>query len=484
MKEQFDVAMKKSLEPLAAMLGANMGVNLLNGDAKVQRPGAQLTEAERRSVLGGESDGKGYLQGKEGSSQHQPSLHALAAKLKSGGFRKVVVLSGAGISVNAGIPDFRSEGSGLYHNLSQYHLPRPESIFEIGYFRTNPKPFFTLAKELYPGPFKPSLAHAFVALLEQKGLLLRNYTQNIDCLERIAGVSPARLVEAHGSFARARCVQCREEMAPDKVREDIMNDVIPLCKCGNVVKPAITFFGEDLPPRYKDLHKGDLNSADLIITMGSSLTVNPFAQLPNRARDTAARLLINRDEVGDFDFGVEGNYRDVFRPGDVDEGVMELANLCGWERELSKLHEEISRRKLQPWEVDERLRDYSPGAQEAISRDLESLIKDKRVTTVQGGAYRNYVKESDPELVKAYHAYMNDGFSMEEGWLNTLEGLVKVCVSKTSTKAATAASKRNMKQLRTTACTAASNPRAASGGKPEAVATANASKHAKLTDCQ
>lgn len=79
--------------------------------------------------------------------------------------------------IAAGIPDFRSPGSGLYHNLQKYKLPNPQAIFEIGFFRQNPKPFFTLAKELYPGTFKPTTCHYFIKLLNQKGLLLRHYTQ-------------------------------------------------------------------------------------------------------------------------------------------------------------------------------------------------------------------------------------------------------------------------------------------------------------------
>lgn len=79
----------------------------------------------------------------------------------------------------AGIPDFRSPGFGLYHNLQKYNLPDPQDIFEIEFFKNNPKPFFTLAKEMYPGTFKPTVCHYFIRLLEEKGLLLRHYTQVI-----------------------------------------------------------------------------------------------------------------------------------------------------------------------------------------------------------------------------------------------------------------------------------------------------------------
>ena len=78
----------------------------------------------------------------------------------------------------------RTPGTGLYDNLQQYNIPDPTAIFDITYFSRQPKPFFTLARELYPGKYQPNVAHHFVSLLQQKNILLRNYTQNIDGLER------------------------------------------------------------------------------------------------------------------------------------------------------------------------------------------------------------------------------------------------------------------------------------------------------------
>ena len=78
----------------------------------------------------------------------------------------------------------RTPGTGLYDNLQKYSLPDPTAVFDTSYFARNPRPFFSLAKELYPGRYSPNLAHCFVALLQDKGVLLRNYTQNIDGLER------------------------------------------------------------------------------------------------------------------------------------------------------------------------------------------------------------------------------------------------------------------------------------------------------------
>ena len=84
--------------------------------------------------------------------------------------KNVVFMTGAGISVSSGIPDFRSPKTGLYHNLQKYNLPRAESIFELDYFRERPQAFNTLAKELYPGEFKPSIAHCFITLLHERGI--------------------------------------------------------------------------------------------------------------------------------------------------------------------------------------------------------------------------------------------------------------------------------------------------------------------------
>ena len=98
----------------------------------------------------------------------------------------------------------RSPGSGLYSNLEQYDIPYPEAIFEVTYFFVNPKPFFTLAKELYPGNYRPNYAHYFLRLLHDKGLLLRLYTQNIDGLERGEFSLPHLLGAEHWEEARVR----------------------------------------------------------------------------------------------------------------------------------------------------------------------------------------------------------------------------------------------------------------------------------------
>lgn len=102
--------------------------------------------------------------------------------------------------------------------MKKYNLPYPEAIFELDYFRKSPQAFFQLAKELYPGTFKPTPAHYFVKLLEDKGLLVRHYTQNIDTLDSIAGISPEKSVEAHGTFLTNHCLDCRKSYSMDVVK--------------------------------------------------------------------------------------------------------------------------------------------------------------------------------------------------------------------------------------------------------------------------
>lgn len=215
------------------------------------------------------------------------------------------------------------------------NLPYPEAVFDISFFRNNPLPFYTLAHELYPGTYRPSIAHSFIRLLSDKGLLLKLFTQNIDCLEREAGVPDEKIVEAHGSFARQRCIDCGTPYPDDQMKEVIAKRDVPHCitpQCNGLVKPDIVFFGEQLPAEF--FKNRELPSlADLCIVMGTSLTVQPFASLPGFCSEGVPRVLINLEQVGSLGSRPD----DVLILGDCDGGVRKLASALGWQDELDAL---------------------------------------------------------------------------------------------------------------------------------------------------
>ncbi|KAK5581325.1 hypothetical protein RB653_001356 [Dictyostelium firmibasis] len=275
----------------------------------------------------------------------KPTIEEIAKYIKSGKCKNIIVMTGAGISVAAGIPDFRSPKTGLYEKLDKYDLPYREAIFDIEYFKKNPKPFYVLSKELFPGSFDPTTVHYFIKLLSDKGLLLRNFTQNIDTLERIAGIPGSKLVEAHGSFATSHCVSCKKEYSTDYVKEKIFKDELPECKetsgCKGIVKPDIVFFGESLPSRFNDCAREDFPKCDLLLVIGTSLKVHPFASLINFAKDIP-RVLINFEEVGTnpyggFKFNNPSNKLDVKCIGDCQSLVLDLIKLLGWENDFDQL---------------------------------------------------------------------------------------------------------------------------------------------------
>jgi len=194
-------------------------------------------------------------------------------------------------------------------------------------------PFYVLAKELYPGRFHPTVSHAFIALLARRGLLSVLLTQNIDCLERAAGVPEPLIVEAHGSFASQRCIDCGAPFPDDAMRDHVARGAVPRCgDCGRLVKPDITFFGEKLPDRFF-AHLDAPAAADLVLIIGTSLSVHPFAALPQRARPGVPRVLFNLECVG----GLGSRPDDVLAIGECDAGIRHLADALGWRDELEAL---------------------------------------------------------------------------------------------------------------------------------------------------
>ena len=263
--------------------------------------------------------------------------------------QNIIVMVGAGISVSAGIPDFRSPGTGLYSKLESYNLPYPEAVFTLDYFKKNPEAFYTLAKEIYPGLHCPTPTHYFLKLLDLKKKLLRVYTQNIDSLENIAGLDKSKIIAAHGNFDTASCIETGENVDPDKVKEYILsgpNGWKEMTeKYGGLVKPDIVFFGENLPKKFFDNIDNDFTKCDMLIVIGTSLKVNPFASLIDKVSKSTPRLLINREKVGissnfmvsnGFKFDKD-KFRDIALITDCDLGIKKLSNKLKWGKDLEDL---------------------------------------------------------------------------------------------------------------------------------------------------
>ena len=236
-----------------------------------------------------------------------------------------------------------------YDNLQKYNLPFPEAVFDVGFYRSNPFPFLSLAKELWPGQkHSPTLTHSFLALLAKKGLLLRNYSQNIDGLEFLAKIPPPQIMECHGSFRTASCIDCSKPFDDDECKRIILEtNEVPSCRhCGGLVKPDIVFFGQGLPARYMRLLPRDLKEADLLLIMGTSLQVAPVSMIPDMVEERCKRVLVNRERVGDF----YDEHRDVVHEGDCDDSVELLAQLLDWHEELLELNAST---RIQPPHTDE-----------------------------------------------------------------------------------------------------------------------------------
>jgi NAD-dependent SIR2 family protein deacetylase len=207
-----------------------------------------------------------------------------------------------------------------YDNLQKYNLPHPEAVFDINFYRNNPGPFLSLAKEIWPGmSSRPTLTHHFIKLLQQKGQLLRIYTQNIDGLEVLAGVDPDKVIECHGHFRSAHCIDCKAVYDGEECKRKFINESsVPKCpSCGGYIKPSIVFFGEGLPEVFASHLRRDLMQCDFLLVMGTSLKVQPVALIPQLVPPHCPRLLLNREIVGDFEEG--GSWRDVFISGDCDD---------------------------------------------------------------------------------------------------------------------------------------------------------------------
>jgi NAD-dependent deacetylase len=209
----------------------------------------------------------------------------LSARVTSGAGRlaellgsadRVLALTGAGISVPSGIPDFRSPGTGLWADVD------PMEVAHIEVFKRDPARFW----QFYGHRFaalrgkRPNGAHRALVELERRGLLEAVVTQNIDGLHRLAGTRD--LIEVHGSIGTSSCLSCaaRFELPEVRARLERAADAVPRCDCGAPLKPDVVLFGELLPEAQLARASALAAQADVLLCVGSSLEVYPVAQLP------------------------------------------------------------------------------------------------------------------------------------------------------------------------------------------------------------
>lgn len=205
---------------------------------------------------------------------------------------RIVFFGGAGVSTESGIPDFRS-ASGLYSQSSGLRYP-PEQILSRSFFDAHPAEFFDYYRRhlVHPGA-RPNPAHLALATLERAGRLAAVITQNIDGLHQAAG--SRRVLELHGSIHRNTCLGCGRGSGLDAV---LAAQGVPRCEsCGQVVKPDVVLYEEQLDPGVIEAALAELAAADTLVVGGTSLQVYPAAGLV-RAFTGDNLVLINREATG------------------------------------------------------------------------------------------------------------------------------------------------------------------------------------------
>ncbi|KAG8881558.1 NAD-dependent histone deacetylase sir2 [Tulasnella sp. 331] len=275
--------------------------------------------------------------------------------------KRILVLTGAGISVSCGIPDFRSS-SGLYALLNKekgLELDDPQQMFDIQYFKSQPEVFYSFAR--------------FIKALENHKILLRNYTQNIDTLESKMGIH--NVLQCHGSFATAYCLECLREVPGIEIEQAIFAKQVPFCEvCMEALQSrkktvkkrkrskkkrqpweddsesdtdvvatrpsqeCITFFGEAVTSRFDDLLEKDRAAADLLLVIGTSLKVAPVSEILTHLPHSVPQILINKTPVKHVN-------PDIVLLGNADEIIVHLCQQLGWELPL------IDGEKQQPLEL-------------------------------------------------------------------------------------------------------------------------------------
>jgi NAD-dependent deacetylase len=223
--------------------------------------------------------------------------------------KKTLVFTGAGVSTLSGIRDFRGRG-GFY--TSDYEGLAVEDILSIDYFLRDPSIFYRWAGEfLYTlDDFEPSVVHTTLAKLEERGLIEAVYTQNIDLLHQKGGSK--KVYEIHGSPANHHCLACKTAMSYAEVAPLVSKGELPHCpNCGKVVKPDVIFYGEGLDPQLLEQAAQDMAECDLIVVLGSSLTVQPAASFPMITHSNGGKIVIVNQQATPLDHYATLRYHDL-----------------------------------------------------------------------------------------------------------------------------------------------------------------------------
>jgi NAD-dependent deacetylase len=232
------------------------------------------------------------------------------------GSRSTVVLTGAGVSVPSGIPDFRTPGTGLWEDVD------PMEVAHIDVFERDPARFWTYYRPRFQtlGDKRPNRAHEALAELERQGLIEGVITQNIDRLHRAAG--SRNVIEVHGTIETSSCRRCAASFELEQVEGLFDDEGVAICsQCGGAVKPDVVLFGELLPESAMARAEEMAQRAELMLCVGSSLAVYPVAGLPQLTLERGGRLALVTKGPTSFDDDAE-----LKLEGEVDE---ELEALLG-----------------------------------------------------------------------------------------------------------------------------------------------------------
>jgi NAD-dependent deacetylase len=222
-------------------------------------------------------------------ADHRSGALERAADLIAGG--RVVAFTGAGVSTESGIPDFRS-ATGLWARYD------PDDFSFPNFLRSDEARarYWTVGRELYAAirAAEPNAAHRALVTLEHLGLLDCVITQNVDDLHRRAGTAPERLIELHGNATCVRCLDCDRRYPRDLIQARLeTGERVPACEaCGGILKPLTVLFGEPMPAEAVRRAEERARAAGCFLVVGSSLAVYPAAYMPAYAQESGARLVV------------------------------------------------------------------------------------------------------------------------------------------------------------------------------------------------